>query len=368
MEMLIIPQADTIPVAWGWLHFLLLLTFPLHLLAMNAMVGGLAIAIYQHFFGGETGRRLAHRIAIALPLVIAFVVNFGVAPLLLVQVLYGQFLYTSSILMGFFWILVVPILLVAYYLAYLYDFRFTRLGKAAPWIAMVVFALFLLIAFFYSGNMLLMTLPERFTEYLNHRGGTFLSFAEAAFWPRFLHMVLGALAVGGLFVVLLGRLGEVKGSPLAVRSENAGMQTFFAITCVNILVGIWYLLSLQREQMMLFMGGNYGATIAFVVALLLVCGALWGAWRKRFMVAFFHAIAVVVLMTFMRSWLRSSQLEHVFTLDQLEVVPQYGPMIIFFVSLAGGCVCLAWLVRKTVLACVDERKRDGGAGWREAKQ
>ena len=40
-----IPSADTIPVAWGWFQFLLLLTFPLHLLAMNAMVGGLAIAL-----------------------------------------------------------------------------------------------------------------------------------------------------------------------------------------------------------------------------------------------------------------------------------------------------------------------------------
>ena len=34
----IIPSADTIPAAWGWFQFLLLLTFPLHLLAMNAML------------------------------------------------------------------------------------------------------------------------------------------------------------------------------------------------------------------------------------------------------------------------------------------------------------------------------------------
>ena len=33
-----IPNADTIPVAWGWFQFLLLLTFPLHLLAMNALL------------------------------------------------------------------------------------------------------------------------------------------------------------------------------------------------------------------------------------------------------------------------------------------------------------------------------------------
>jgi hypothetical protein len=60
----IIPTADTIPAAWGWFQFLLLLTFPLHLLAMNAMVGGLTIGIVQHFRGGEIRTSLAHRIAV----------------------------------------------------------------------------------------------------------------------------------------------------------------------------------------------------------------------------------------------------------------------------------------------------------------
>ena len=108
----IIPSADTIPVAWGWFQFLLLLTFPLHVLAMNAMVGGLAIGVVQHFRGGDSRRRLAHRIAIVLPLVIAFAVNFGVAPLLFLQVLYGAFFYTSSILMGVPWLLLVAVLMV----------------------------------------------------------------------------------------------------------------------------------------------------------------------------------------------------------------------------------------------------------------
>lgn len=355
METLIIPQADTIPVSWGWFHFLLLVTFPLHLLAMNAMIGGLAIAIYQHFRGGETGRRLAHRIAVALPLVIAFVVNFGVAPLLLVQVLYGQFLYTSSILMGFFWILVVPILLVAYYGAYLYDFRFTNLGAAAPWLALVILVLLLVIAFFYSNNMLLMTLPERFQEYFSHRQGTMLSIDEQSFWPRFLHMVLGALAIGGLFVALLGKTEGKEGTPLRERALHTGMLTFFSITCVNMLVGIWYLLSLPRQQMLLFMGGNGGATGAFMIGLLLMAGALWSAWKKRFLVTFLHAIALVVVMTFMRAWLRSGTLQEVFTLDRLEVVPQYGPMIVFFISLAMGVACIAWLIRKTVQVFADER-------------
>jgi len=180
----IIPSADTIPVAWGWFQFLLLLTFPLHLLAMNAMVGGLAIGVVQHFRGGDSRRRLAHRIAIILPLVIAFAVNFGVAPLLFLQVLYGHFVYTSSILMGLFWIAVVPILIIAYYGAYLYDFKFKGLGAAGKWLALAVLLLLFCIGYFFSNNMLLMTLPERFSEYFQHRDGSLLVSGQSEFLPR----------------------------------------------------------------------------------------------------------------------------------------------------------------------------------------
>ena len=347
MEPFIIPQPDTIPVSWGWFQFLLLVTFPLHLLAMNAMVGGLAIGIVQHIRGGAVQRQLAHRIAIALPLVIAFVVNFGVAPLLFVQVLYGQFLYSSSVLMGAFWILIVPILIVAYYGAYLYDFRFTQLGSAGPWVAVLAFLLLLVIGFFFSNNMFLMATPEHFNEYFSHKSGTFLPFGQPSFWPRFLHMLCGALAIGSLFVALLGRFRKEVTPDLAKHAEQVGLSSFLVLTSVNILIGLWYLLSLPKELKMLFMGNHLGVTSAFCIALLLVAGALFGAWKKRFWLTFYHAIALVVVMTFLRSWLRSAYLKDVFTLNELEVVPQYSPMILFFITLVIGIVCLGWLIQKT---------------------
>lgn len=355
MDALIIPHPDTIPVSWGWFQFLLLLTFPLHLLAMNSMLGGLAIAILQHIHGGKVQKQLAHRIAVALPLVIAFVVNFGVAPLLFVQVLYGQFVYTSSILMGTFWILIVPILIVGYYCAYLYDFRFAKLGAAGPVIAILTFSLLLVIGFFFSNNMLLMTLPGRFAEYFALKNGTLLATDQPEFWPRFSHMSIGALAIGGLFVGLLGRFRKLSAPDLAVHSERLGMTWFFSLTLINIFAGFWYLLSLPKERMELFMGGHPGATAAFIVALLLVVGALVGAYKRKFMLTFLHAVALVVVMTFMRSWLRSSYLEEVFTLDQLVVLPQYSPMIFFFATLVFGLICLAWLLKKTSDALTGEQ-------------
>ena len=344
----IIPSADTIPVAWGWFQFLLLLTFPLHLLAMNAMVGGLAIGVVQHFRGGDSRRRLAHRIAIILPLVIAFTVNFGVAPLLFLQVLYGHFVYTSSILMGLFWIAVVPILIVAYYGAYLYDFKFKGLGAAGKWLALAVLLLLFCIGYFFSNNMLLMSLPERFSEYFQHRDGSLLVSGQSEFLPRYLHMMTGALAVGGLFVALLGRFRAQAAPELAAHASAVGMKTFFFMTIVNVGVGTWYLTSLPKQQMLLFMGRDLAATICFIVALLLVIGVLVSSFRQQLMTTLIGTVALVYLMSFLRSWLRTDMLADYFNLSQLQVAPQYSSMFLFLICLAGGVVCVGWLIAKTV--------------------
>ena len=347
MGSVLIPQPDTIPVSWGWFQFLLLFTFPLHLLAMNAMLGGLVLGVIQHLRGGEVQKRLAHRIALATPLVIALVVNLGVAPYLFLQVLYGQFIYTSSILIGICWILVVPLLMLAYSGAYLYDFRFTSLGRTGVVIAAVCCLLFLTIAAVLSSNMLLLELPERYTDYFSHMDGSLLVTGYSAFLPRYLHMVLGAIAIGGLFVALLGSFQADRDLHLAEHAKELGLRTFLAVTAVNILVGMVYLMSLPRGQMLLFMGRDMGATVAFGIGLLLTAGVMVSAWRRKLGLTIGHAVALLYVMVFLRAWLRSGYLRDYFTLDQLEVVPQYSPMVFFFVTLLFGLACLGWLWKKT---------------------
>jgi hypothetical protein len=347
MNMPIVPYPDTISVSWGWFQFLLLLTFPLHLLAMNAMVGGLAIGLTLHFKGGTVQLRLAHRLAVLLPLVIAFAVNLGVAPFLFSQVLYGHFLYTSSILMASFWLAVIPLLIIAYYGAYLYDFRFEQLGGIGPWLALGVLVLLVVIGYFFVNNMQLMLLVERFTGYFDHMNGTMLASDYPAFLPRYLHMMTGALAIGGLFVALAGRYQADRDPELAALARDVGLKTFFWATVVNIGIGVWFLLAQPRPMMLLFMGGNLPATITFVIALLVAAGMLFMAWRKRFWLTFWHAVALVFLMSFMRAWLRAGYLQEVFTLDKLQVVPEYSPMVFFFAMLIFGIGCIAWMLKKT---------------------
>lgn len=353
MDTALIPTPDTIPVAWGWFQFLILLTFPLHLLAMNAMVGGLGIGIVQQFMGGQTRDGLAHRIAVALPLVVAFVVNLGVAPLLFLQVLYGQFAYTSSIMIGMFWIMVIPILIVGYYGAYLYDFKYYSLGKAGVWLAAIVFILLLIIGYFFSNNMLLMTLPKKFSYYFYHMDGTMLVSDNVQFLPRYLHMMCGALAVGGLFVALLGRFKAMEHPDIAEHSLRVGMNTFSWLTCLNVGFGVWYLLTIERQTMMMFMGGNMWATVCFIGALLLLAHVLVAGFRKKLWSALGGLVALVYLMSFMRAWVRSDYLKEFFNLGQLEVVPQYSPLVFFLVVLVLGGWCISWMLKLTASALKD---------------
>ena len=350
MENVIIPSPDTIPVAWGWFHFLLLLTFPLHLLAMNAMLGGLGICVVQHLRGGALRTKLAHRIALTLPLVIAFVVNLGVAPLLFLQVLYGNFAYTSSILMGLFWISIIPILIVAYYGAYVYDFRFTQLGRVGLLIGIVVFGLLLIIGYFFANNMLLMTLPQKFSYYFYHMDGSMLVSGNGQFLPRYLHMMVGALAVGGLFVALLGRFKVDESPDLAAHALSVGMGTFSWLSLVNAGLGVWYLVSIDRETMMLFMGGNLTATVCFMFGLLLVLHVIVAGFRKKLVSCVVGLVFLVYLMSFIRAWVRSDYLSEFFTLGQLEVVPQYSPLVFFLVVLVLGVICIYWMLRQTAQA------------------
>ena len=128
----IVPAPDVMPLPApvGLMEFLLVFTFILHLVPMNFLFGGGLLAAISHMRAGKDERhlRLARRLLELLPVVIAFTVTLGVAPLLFVQVLYGQFLYSSSILMANAWFLVVPALMIGYYIAYLLKFKWESLA------------------------------------------------------------------------------------------------------------------------------------------------------------------------------------------------------------------------------------------------
>ncbi|WDP92191.1 MAG: hypothetical protein HUN04_21695 [Desulfobacter sp.] len=337
---ILIPLPDTIPVHWGWFQLLLTVTFLLHLLFMNAMLGSGIIALVREFKMDARGDRLNHEMAEKWPYTIALTVNMGVAPLLFLQVLYGHFIYTSSILMAVYWISVILLLIIAYYAAYIYDFKFEAMGQARKIFIAIGVILLLWIAFVFSNNMVMMIRPEAWQAYFRNPFGTVLSLSDPMLVPRYLHFVAASVAVAGLFQAIVWKMKNKDDG--AVRS---GLKWFAWATCLQFAIGIWFLLSLPHGKMMLFLGGSLLHTALLGCGILMAGAALFAAVRGNVWGAAGLTLALVLDMVLVRDLLRRAFLAPYFSPEDLTVVPEYSPMVLFLVSFALGLALIAYMLK-----------------------
>ncbi|MDT7972725.1 MAG: hypothetical protein RRB24_07830, partial [Armatimonadota bacterium] len=157
-----IPTPEPIPLpAPVWLlQGLLLVTFLVHLVPMNLTLGGLVFLSLGELSGriDETMRRW---VIGYLPITTAFTITTGVAPLLFLQVTYGQFFFPAAILIAWAWLAVIIALLLGYYGIYAYAWARERLGRWRVWVIVGSTLLFLYIAFALSNVITLMVTPFR---------------------------------------------------------------------------------------------------------------------------------------------------------------------------------------------------------------
>ena len=132
-----------------------------------------------------------------------YVINLGVPPLLFAQVLYGRALYTSSVLIGIYWIAIIPTLILVYWLLYRFSARLDQ-GKSAWWVGLIAWLLAGGVARTLSTNMTLMLRPEAWHEmYSASAMGAFPPTGDPTLTPRWLLMMAGGLFIGGLWLVYL---------------------------------------------------------------------------------------------------------------------------------------------------------------------
>jgi hypothetical protein len=354
-----IPLPDPMPLPTPqWLAWALLqLTFFVHLLAMNVVLGGSLLAAWSriHTAGpdGAHHRRWLRLFEKAAPVAVATTVTFGVAALLFLQVLYGRLFFTSSVLMGWFWLSVVPLVIVAYYGAYLLAYQGESLGPWASRVGALVAAIFAAVAFLYVTNMTRMLRPDSFLSLWRSDGrGLHLNLHDPSFLPRYLHMLLGALAVAAIGLALLGVLRRAREPEFGLWAMRHGAVWFVATTGLNVVVGLWLLLAQPRDTLMRLAGGSawaaslLGAGVLFgLSALGLALLAPQAPDPARWVKASGHALAAtLVTMVLLRDQVRQAALDAAGFAPTPWVQPQWGPIAIFCVLLlaAGGTV--AWMV------------------------
>jgi hypothetical protein len=281
-----------------------------------------------------------------------------VAALLFVQVLFGNFLYASSILIGSLWLSVIPLVMIAYYGFYYFSYKAEKGKGIAGCVLAISVCVLLGVAFIFVNNMTLMQVPERWLAmYRAHPNGWNLNLRDSSILPRYLHIVNGSIIV---FSAILTQIGMRKmkvdagyGRWLVQRSA----LVFAACTGLQFLLGMWLLLAIPREIAMSLLREPLTATV-FGLALISVIAAmlliLLGSLAER-PSALVHAgfgvyLVTLFLMVCLRYLLRMAYLKPYVNLEALSIRPQIGVIAIFLLLFVGGLATVGymlWLVGRS---------------------
>lgn len=112
------------PASTAWYLMLLVVTFALHQAFVHYVVAGSLYVTWATIFPGRqeqprAAQPLAATLRDWLPFGLGAAITAGVAPLLFVQIVYPREFYTANLLLAWRWLMVIPVLGVAFYLLYL---------------------------------------------------------------------------------------------------------------------------------------------------------------------------------------------------------------------------------------------------------
>jgi hypothetical protein len=360
------PAVDPIPLpAPVWLFKLLhILTLALHFVSVEMLLGGLAAALVLNLASRGRGPAAALRLnasaalARRLPVVMTYVINLGVPPLLFAQVLYGRALYTGSILIGIWWIAVIFLLIGCYWHIY----RFTAKLQEGRWawpMALISLALALLISRIYSTNMTLMLHPEAWQRlYAASAIGAQLPAVDPALLPRWLFMLTGGLAVGGLWMIWLAGRNSIEPEIRTYLSATGGRMAVVTLP-VQILIA-FQVISAQpgviRQSLTSDVYFRSAALVWLAGAGLLGLLAAWCAvTRPTSRLAGWMALGVgLVAMLGMAScrdvFRDATLLSHGFNVWDRAVAANWPVISCFLICFVAGLVCMAWLISVSLRA------------------
>lgn len=353
-----LPPADPLgyPVPAWILLDLSFLTLTLHLLAMNFTIGGAAILLFTLVRKNPDYRGIRHFFGSGLPLGVSYIITLGIPPLLFVQVLYGQLFYSSSILVGSFWIQVIPALIIAYSGFYYHKFKRQERPRW-QWPITIVSLIFLLyIGYIYVNNFTLSMMPEKWLPiYAANPAGGVLHHGEPTVIPRLLLFLSGAFAVAGMSLIWRGTFLLRWGyQDEGRRSHSFGFKAFLLTPIIWFIAAGGIYAARPEDVAMMFASGNTTTTLLITG---IISGLVAGIFafvslnKKKLiypLLASWGILGAMASMVIFRDLVRQAVLSPYFKISSIPVNAQWGMFAIFMVSLVIGLALLIVLSVKVI--------------------
>ena len=318
-----------------WLITVLhIVTFTLHLVAMNFMVGGIIIVLN----GSLNGRRDDSTVEMFIkmfPTIMAATVTLGVAPLLFLQLVYGRQVYAASIVSGWFWIMIFAVVIVCYYCLYIAAFRGKGRKKLVNTCLSIALICFFYISFVYSSVFSMAEHPDLYKAlYTVNQSGMVINPDIGSYFLRWLHMLTGAVMVGGFFIGLAGKESE----------EVFGIGRVFYIggMIITMAVGLGYIFTFGNN-LVPFMKSP--ATPLLLVSITLSLGSLFYFLRKNFLPSGMMLLVSFAGMVYVRHLLRVLNLKDYFDPAMVPIKSQWLFFTIFLVCFIIAIALIVYMLK-----------------------
>ncbi len=329
-----LPDANSLPAPLWIFTALHILTLSLHFVAMNFLLGGVLYVLSATLRRGPHGPG-SRRLMSLFPAAMAATVTLGVAPLLFLQAVYPLQVYPAAIVSGWFWLLIVPAVILTYYLLYASSFAekadFSRASRYL-WPALIGL---LYVSLVYSSVFSMAERPELIRRlYAQNQTGFTWNPDVGDYLLRWLHMVLGALTLGGFFAGLLAK-DDPAGFARARRIFAYAMAAAVAAGLAYLFTLGDFLTEIMRSSMIWLLAAGT----------LLALGALHLYYKKRFVLSGLLLFPSLVLMVVVRHQLRLLKMREVFDPASWRIAPQWAPFLIFLAGLAIAIATAVYMLR-----------------------
>ena len=348
---------EAVPAPFWFVQFFKVVGFILHMIPMGIWFAGLPVVVLCAIRNGTQSRFYARRMSQQLPVVMALGINFGIVPLLFLQTTYYKAFYTATILTAWFWIAVIPILIIGYYSLYIAAYSGERRDRMI--LSSILASLCLIcIGMLNTNGLTLMVSGNQWdgmiseTSYYGAVLGTAHNFYDSVLWMRLATMFGLGLITAGVWTAfdahfLMRASADVPGKYRRWATTVALLMTFVGLA---ILTGTEYVVKEGTFPTLAVAYPFFGwilllAYTVFVALLLAKTG------RKRF-------IALAALLQFLTlagfGVIRQiGQNAGMATYNGIEVSTltekvQWDPLIAFVVFFLLGVGVIVWMVVQCV--------------------
>ncbi|MFD0677216.1 MULTISPECIES: cytochrome c class I [unclassified Paenibacillus] len=286
--------------------------FILHILFVNLLVAGSVSAVYLEIKGIVKKERIydsvAYKLATQISIFKSIAVVLGVAPLLIISTIYTQFFYPSTILIGHMWLMMIPLLIVAFLALYVYKFTWEvwrDRKRMHLFFGLLGMGILLFIPLLFITNVASMLQPELWDV---TRGFWRSLFHYPTIWQRYMHFIAASFTMTGMFMYWWwGRSHRHSHDPVASESRRFGKRLAASFTLLQLAAGPLLLLSMDVSVKKAFMGGSLFHTgllvLAIALAVVLSCMLLklMKADNHRLFVS---SLVLLLIVLSLMSWIR----------------------------------------------------------------